>query len=351
MKIAFLGDISLNDDYIELYQKGINPFEEIGAYLKSFDYVIGNLECMAEGNEGENDLKVPRLRTTIETLNYLTDIGVNAVSLAHNHVYDHLRDGFDKTTAFLDKHQIAYWGASTHEKDVGTPLVIETNGVSVCVLTYVSKDTNPKLPVDAKVFPNWLEEDKVIKDIQNYKQKHTHVFLFLHWGGRLEGGCYPDWEQPKMARRFIDAGADLIVGNHSHTIQPYEKYKGKYIFYSLGNFCFSNLTFENEFTPISKRGTISFIVGIQFFKQNYMFESKYYKNKLVCFKNTPLYTYKHRVRNRFFQFMRKCKPIWYVYFFYYSYILPVLLFYQRKDIGFSQKNIRFFKYIQTKLLK
>jgi len=51
--------------------------------------------------------------------------------------------------------------------------------------------------------------------------------MFLHWGGNMEGAKFPDWNQPKEAKDFIDAGADLIVGNHSHTIQPYEIYKGK----------------------------------------------------------------------------------------------------------------------------
>lgn len=246
MKIAFLGDISLNDEYVQLYQEGARPFDEIGAYLKSFDYVIGNLECLAQGDEGENELKRPRLKTTVETFNYLSDIGVNVVELAHNHVYDNLQDGFNKTIAFLDSKNIQHLGASIDASQANQPLIIEKEDISICLLNYVSRDTNPNLPEDADVYVNWLEENRIISEIKQYKQKYNYVILLLHWGGRMEGGNFPDWNQPKIAKSFIDAGADLIIGNHSHTIQPYEIYKRKYIYYSLGNFCFSKYIFFED---------------------------------------------------------------------------------------------------------
>ena len=108
------------------------------------------------------------------------------------------------------------------------------------MLNYVTKDTNPNLPIDADVYLNWFKEESVIEDIKKYKKKCNYVFLLLHWGGNMEGAMLPDFNQKEIAHKLIDAGADLIIGNHSHTIQPYEIYNGKYIFYSLGNFCFSD---------------------------------------------------------------------------------------------------------------
>ncbi len=98
MKIAFLGDIALNDDYNILYHEDKKPFKEIGKFLSQHQYVVGNLECLSEGSYGENLLKKPRLKTKPETLNYLLDIGINVAQLAHNHVYDNLKDGFDRTS-------------------------------------------------------------------------------------------------------------------------------------------------------------------------------------------------------------------------------------------------------------
>ncbi len=76
LKIAFLGDIGLNGKYIKLYQEGIDPFAAI-TWLKDRDgHIIGNLECMAKGDQGENLLKKPRITTTVDTLGFLKKIGV-----------------------------------------------------------------------------------------------------------------------------------------------------------------------------------------------------------------------------------------------------------------------------------
>lgn len=111
MKLAFLGDISLNDDYIDLYNNGENPFEEVEPYLKKHDLVVGNLECMSMGSNGENFLKFPCIRTTYKTLNYLRNLNLKIACLAHNHVYDHLESGFEVTTNFLKENNIEYIGA------------------------------------------------------------------------------------------------------------------------------------------------------------------------------------------------------------------------------------------------
>jgi len=315
MKIAFLGDISLSDEYTHLYRKGAKPFDKIGAYLKSFDYVIGNLECLAKGEKGENELKKPRLKTTLETLNYLTDIGVNVVGLAHNHAYDNLKDGFEKTIAFLDSKNIQYLGASVNASQAKQPLILEKGGISVCLLNYVSKDTNPNLPEDAEVYLNYLEKEKVEADIKLYKQKYHYVVLFLHWGGNMEGAKFPDWHQPKEAKDFIDAGADLIVGNHSHTIQPYEMYKGKYIFYSLGNFCFSHyIYFVSKKLIMPKCYQKGLMLQIYFDKKGLHIDNFIVKNKHYQIKYT-------KVRNYFLLFNLFYKLLFSHYFLWKFYVV------------------------------
>ena len=238
MKLCFLGDISFNDIYQKMYQKGISPFSTLK--FGEVDYIIGNLECLAEGIEGENLLKNPRLKTSVETLNYLNDIGVDIVELAHNHIYDNLKSGFERTINFLDRNNIKYLGASQIKGYEREPIVLSKGKVSVCLLNYVTKDTNPSLPNNASVFLNWFDKDVVVNDIKVNKMRYDYVVLLLHWGGLMEGAMQPDFAQRGLAHDLIDAGADIIVGNHSHTIQPFEIYDNKYIFYSLGNFCFSD---------------------------------------------------------------------------------------------------------------
>lgn len=343
LKVSFIGDISLNDNYINLYQKSVNPFLCIENSLKQPDYVIGNLECMAKGNSGENLNKKPRLSTTVDTLNYLNNIRINVVTLAHNHVYDHLEDGFHKTIDFLNSNKIKYIGAGLTQNDASKELVLEKNGLKLGLLNYVTSDTHPELPVDSKIALNTFEFNKVVEDIQKLKSIVDHVVLLLHWGGRVEGGYYPDWSQPILARKLIDAGAGLIIGHHSHTFQPFEIYKGKYIFYSLGNFCFSDYWFEGKFYPMPMRRKITSIVEISFEKEVYRVGIHFFRNDHNSF--STLCDYKLKVaRQRFvFNYILKYKIAWQVYYLWLKYLLPFIHFMIRKDLSNAKKFTRLWK--------
>lgn len=343
LKIAFLGDIGLNGKYIKLYQEGIDPFAAITGLKDRDGHIIGNLECMAKGDQGENLLKKPRITTTVDTLGFLKKIGVTAVSLAQNHIYDHLEDGFEKTVHFLDQHGISRLGAGWNKDEAGRPLIIQENGIKVGMINYVTEDTNPALPADAKVCLNFFNEEKALQDIALLRPRVDHLVLLLHWGGRVEGGMFPDYDQPFIAHRLIDAGADLIIGHHAHTFQPYEKYKGKYIFYSLGNFCFSDFEFEGRQIYLPKRRKITGLVDITFSKTDYKIKLNFYYNVLTHFKSLPNYHFKVKLRNIVFKYFFKYFFIWRIYFFFKSNMLPVYLFFIRPDIPFRHKLSRIIK--------
>ena len=84
--ISFLGDISLNNGYNNLYSERKKPFKKVYNILNDSELVIGNLECLAKSEQGENLLKKPRLHTNLETLNYLKQINLNLALLANNQV-------------------------------------------------------------------------------------------------------------------------------------------------------------------------------------------------------------------------------------------------------------------------
>ncbi len=250
MRISFLGDISLNNRYNILYDNNKKPFSNISETISKSDYVVGNLECLSEGIK-ENYLKRPRLKTNKNTLGYLSDINLNISTIANNHAYDNCREGFEITTNVLNDLNIDYLGASIDQQDSQKPYLIN-NDNKIALLNYVTHDTNPNLPDNADVYLNYFDLDQSCKEIRVLKTQTQLVFVILHWGGRTEGGYFPDWDQPKIARQLIDSGADLIVGIGSHTLQPYEIYNGRYIFYSLGNFCFDDILFEGNTIEIEK---------------------------------------------------------------------------------------------------
>ena len=328
--MSFVGDIGLNDDYIDLYKKGEKPFADVENVLKDSDYVIGNLECIAEGDQGENELKKPRLKTTLDTLNYLDDINLNLATLAQNHIYDNMEDGYEKTVNFLAEHSIDHMGAGTSEEIAQKPLLKTINDISFCFLNYVSKDTNPKLPEDSNLHLNWFDVEKIKADIVQYRSKADFIILLFHWGGNYEGGYYPGYEQPSIAKELIDAGADMIVGHHSHTLQPYEVYKGKYIFYSLGNFCFSDAPRFN-YEIDQKKATHSIILHVNFQKDHYDIEMTPIRNvnSFIMTDQSVMEDFKTRIKR--FNFFKDSKFLWSFYHYNHKYIYPISYYFWGND--------------------
>lgn len=182
----------------------------------------------------------------------LTDNYIEAVSLENNHVYDHGEAGYEDTIQTLRDLGVVY----SNSKQIG---VYTYKDVSIAMLSYLCIDRYDK-PVDG--YANLYE--KVAADIQYTKQIYPIVIVSFHWG--REKDYVPTQLQIKMGRLAVDSGADLVIGHHSHRINPIEEYNGVYICYSLGNFCFSgndrpddmnSYLFQTRFKVSKDRKTIT----------------------------------------------------------------------------------------------
>ena len=170
-----------------------------------------------------------------EWVSVLSANGVEAVSLENNHVMDHGEEGYADTQQTLSDAGIV-WSNSEH---IG---VFEAKGVQIAMLSYLCIDRYDSL---------W---DKVPADIAEAKKYYPLVIVSFHWGNELDYA--PTNNQIKMGRLAVDAGADLVIGHHSHRLNPIECYKGVYICYSLGNFCFAGNTKPSDMS--------SFVFQIRF---------------------------------------------------------------------------------------
>lgn len=151
----------------------------------------------------------------------LSDNGIEAVALENNHVMDHGEDAYEDTKQALRDAGIVY--SNSTERGV-----ITVKGVEICMLSYLCIDRYESL---------W---DKVPADIAAAKEEYPIVIVSFHWGNELDYS--PTNNQIRMGRLAVDSGADLVLGHHSHRLNPIEYYNGVYICYSLGNFCFSGNT-------------------------------------------------------------------------------------------------------------
>ena len=92
-------------------------------------------------------------------------------------------------------------------------------------------------------------QTQLLENIQKVKDEGAQLIIVVfHWGNEKE--TVPDSNQTTLGRMAIDNGADLVVGHHPHVLQGIEKYKGKYIAYSLGNFCFGGNTNPSDMDTI-----------------------------------------------------------------------------------------------------
>jgi len=192
-------------------------------------------------------------------VNVLTDNYIEAVSLANNHIMDHGAEGYEDTKNTLAEAGVVF---STQE-DIGEYQV--TDKITIAMLSYLCIDQYGKPAGGYDTF-----EEKVCADISQAKKSYPLVIVSFHWGleptkSQPSRGYIPTENQLRLGRMAVDAGADLIVGNHSHRVQPIEYYNGAYICYSLGNFCFSgndkpadmnSMIFQTRFR-ITKSGDVS----------------------------------------------------------------------------------------------
>ncbi len=261
-EIALLGDVALNGLFCSDRAENTSRFQSISEYLKNCDLVFANLETPVIGasrtfSESKKVNKGILHYTEKEVLSHSLDLlNVSVVSLANNHIFDCGIDGVKETIACLDKMGIMHTGAGLVKKDIA-PVFMDLNGVMIGMIAYVDRSTNPLIPNDSGIFINYYSEEKILKDIKNTIKLCDKLFLSLHWGP--DYSYYPYLYQLESVKKFVDAGADVIIGHHSHTVQPHEIVGNSIAFYGLGSFCYGDFLENGKMRALrlkTKRGYV-----------------------------------------------------------------------------------------------
>jgi poly-gamma-glutamate capsule biosynthesis protein CapA/YwtB (metallophosphatase superfamily) len=166
----------------------------------------------------------------------LKDAGIDYVSLGNNHIGDAGPVGLLQTLANLDKYGIRHSGAGKNLAAARTPAIMTVDGVKVAILSY---DTiAPRYAAGTnKPGSAQLSAATVKTDVAAARKAGAQlVIVYPHWG--TEYSPRPFSAEQTLAHAVIDAGADMIIGNHAHWVGALEIYKGHPIWYALGNFVF-----------------------------------------------------------------------------------------------------------------
>lgn len=239
LTIAAIGDCLLGNDPRFRYSGSFNEaydnygpsyfFDGVKEVLAGNDLSIANLETNLTDASQEVDKSFQGTEAFFfkgypAYVNILQNAHINAVSIANNHSLDFEKQGMQDTIQNLLGAGIGCFG---YERKYITTI----KGIKIGLL-----GCNDMGPLEKGTDPS-VEKWYLSNDIKSlHKQGCKIVIVYFHWG--LENSYWPtDWQQ-NLGRFAIDSGADLVLGAHPHVIEPVEKYKGKYIAYSLGNFCF-----------------------------------------------------------------------------------------------------------------
>jgi len=256
--IAAVGDVMLSrqvGESIRITGDPRAPFLKTALILRKADIAFCNLESPfhGEGSPIEGEMVFGADPVTIEGLKYA---GFDVVSLANNHFGDQGWVGMYFTLAHLDENGIEYIGAGKSESQAREPKIIERNRVKFALLGYSDIQSAIRKGYAATITrPGFavLTKDNLIRDIQIAKKQAHIVIVSIHWGTEYEE--LPTERQKAFAYLAIDSGALLVIGHHPHIVQPSERYKDGYIFYSLGNFVFDQIWSEN-----TRKGLIAKII-------------------------------------------------------------------------------------------
>ena len=246
MTILFSGDVLLSDDVLNAYSRasGISGVLDQGylSAIQSADYFAVNEEFPFSSRGTQAADKQYTFRLAPEKVSIFKEMGIDAVMLANNHALDYGTDALLDTCEVLDGAGILHTGAGKDLDAAKQPVVFEKNGQRV-VLIGATRVIPEAGWAAAKGHPGMLSSYEVsvgplLAQIAECHAAGTKVVVLIHWG--IERDERPQEYQRALAKRYIDAGADLVIGSHPHVLQGIEYYKGKPIFYSLGNFVFGS---------------------------------------------------------------------------------------------------------------
>lgn len=212
------------------------PFQRIAPVLRAADIAFANLETpLSDGARWSG-----AFRTPTAFADGLRWAGIDVVSTANNHALDAEGEGLLDTKEALWRAGVGAVGTGRDLEDARRPFIVERNGIRVGFLGYsqfVNAGTSAFAQPDRSgVVP--LDPFIAKEDIRRLRDQVDYVVLSFHWGVENSQDTHPD--QRKLTYEFMDAGADIVLGHHPHVPRGVEVYKGKVIFYSLGNFVFGH---------------------------------------------------------------------------------------------------------------
>lgn len=249
-RLIAVGDILM---HTALTRSGYNPqkktyafdgfFKEVKDIVSTGDWAIANLETTLAGSELGYE-GYPLFNAPAQIVDAAKKAGFNIFITANNHAMDKGEKGVINTIKNIRSRGVPSVGTATSAKEAEKILLINRNNISMAIMAYTFGTNGIPIPRGKNYLVSLINEQKIVKDIAKARKLGSDVVtIYLHFGEEYQR--QPNAEQKKLVKTLIKAGADIILGDHPHVVQPYQVFKlqgknGKprtgVVIYSLGNF-------------------------------------------------------------------------------------------------------------------
>lgn len=267
--MTFAGDILFDTNYAIMgavgsagdISNGVTP--EVIERMQASDIMMLNNEFAYSNRGTPIEEKQFTFRAKPETAAYLNDMGVDIVSLANNHAYDYGPEALTDTLDTLRETGIPYVGAGRDIGEAKRPVYYIVGDIKIAFVSATqierldTPDTKEATETSPGVFRCWNGE-RLLETVREAAANSDFVVAYIHWG--TENVAELDWAQLKQAPELVAAGADLVIGDHPHCLQPIGVIQGVPVIYSLGNFWFNSKTLDTGMVEvvIDETGIVSY---------------------------------------------------------------------------------------------
>lgn len=260
--LCFAGDINFDDTWSNMvyyHNNGDNIYncidEDYINEMNAADIMWINNEFTYSDGGTPMAGKAYTFRANPQNVFILDQLGVDIVGLANNHVYDYGEEAFLDTLETLEADNILYVGAGRNLEEASSPVYMKLGEVTIAYVAASRAEKNKMTPQATDTSPGILrcyDTEKFVEAIKEADYNADFVIALPHWG--TEYSTTLETAQTSSAREYIDAGADVVIGAHSHCLQGMEYYNGSLIAYSLGNYWFNEKTLDTMLLEVEISG-------------------------------------------------------------------------------------------------
>lgn len=239
MRLIFLGD------YCNASGSEPELSTAIRALFESADLVSVNLEAPIVSTALLPESKTgPSIRQPVSALQICKSWGITHYALANNHIMDYGPDGLHSTMKHLEG--LSSFGAGLCFEQAYQPCWFQLSGLNIALFTFAEAQFGVLQDDELTARPGyaWFDHPRARQAIRDARESADWVIVQIHAGLEMVDMPLPEWRI--RFREFVDLGADLVIGHHPHVVQGSECYKGKMIYYSLGNFYMDIMLRQNE---------------------------------------------------------------------------------------------------------